>query len=157
MRRGGILNQPLQAALGRLGHGDLFIVSDVGFPIPDGLERIDLAFADGQLDLRTVLRGIHAECITEQLVYADEMRVNNPRLAAWLDEEFAGVQVDARQHTAMLSEVAASAKFVVRTGSFEPWGNIGLVSGVDAPRFFATDGVLVPDEYRDLVDGKAAN
>ena len=157
MRRSGILNQPLQAALGRLGHGDLLIVSDVGFPVPDGVERIDLALGEGIPDLRTVLRLVHAEFITEQLVYANEMRENNPRLAAWLDDEFTGVDVDARPHTEMLGDVAARAKVVVRTGDFEPWGNVGLVSGVDAPRFFGTEGVVVPEAYRDLVENKAAN
>lgn len=157
MRRSGILNQPLQAALGTLGHGDLLIVSDVGFPCPAGVPRVDLAVTDGIPDLRTVLRLIHAEFITEKLVYADEMRENNPYLVSWLDEEFRGVEVDGRAHTDMLGEVAASAKLVVRTGDFEPWGNIGLVSGVDAPKFFAKDGVIVPDSYRDLVDQKAAN
>lgn len=157
MRRTGILNQPLQAALGKFGHGDLLIVSDVGFPVPESVERIDLALGNGIPDIRDVLRLIHAEFITERLLYAAEMSANNPRLAAWLDQEFPGVEVESPPHTDMLSEVANQARVVVRTGSFEPWGNIGLVSGVDAPRFFSTEGVVIPDDYRDLVDGKAAN
>jgi simple sugar transport system permease protein/D-ribose pyranase len=37
----------------------------------------------------------------------------------------------------------------VRTGAFDPWGNILLYSGVDVPKWFAKPGVHVPDYYAD--------
>ena len=43
--------------------------------------------------------------------------------------------------------MAAKAKVIVRTGAFDPWGNILLYSGVDVPAWFAKPGVVAPDYY----------
>lgn len=42
---------------------------------------------------------------------------------------------------------AINADFIVRTGAFDPWGNIALYSGVDVPKWFAKPGTVVPDYY----------
>ena len=36
---------------------------------------------------------------------------------------------------------------IVRTGAFEPWGNLALRSGVDAPIWFQKPGTIVPGYY----------
>ena len=43
----------------------------------------------------------------------------------------------------------ARAKYIVRTGAFEPWGNVILRSGVDAPIWFQKPGTITPDYYSD--------
>jgi D-ribose pyranase len=151
VKRGGILNQPLSNALASLGHTDLLLVCDAGFPIPNDVQRIDLAIAQDLPDLRTVLSLIREELITERVVVATEMAEFNAPLYEWLREHFAEAQFDERPHQEMLSRIAGEAKAIVRTGAFDPWGNIGLVSGVDAPRWFSREGVRVPDYYRDRV------
>lgn len=154
MKRGGILNRALSETLASMGHTDLLIVSDAGFPIPLDANRIDLAVVENVPDLRTVLAAINDELIVEGVVIAGEMEEFNPPLFAWLRETFAGAEFDLRPHAEMLSSVARSAKAIVRTGAFDPWGNIGLVSGVDVPRWFSREGVKVPDYYRErLADG----
>lgn len=154
MKRSGIFNQPLNSVLASLGHGDLLIVSDVGFPIPTAVTRIDMAIAADLPDLRTMLALLSQELFTERVVIAEEMEEYNRPLYAWLHEHFAGVEFETRPHAEMLGPVAASAKAIVRTGAFDPWGNIGLVSGVDVARFFTSggsikEGIVVPDYYRD--------
>ncbi|MDN8999686.1 RbsD/FucU domain-containing protein, partial [Staphylococcus aureus] len=47
MKKGVLLNAPLSAVVARLGHGDRVVVCDAGLPIPDGVERIDLAVSPG--------------------------------------------------------------------------------------------------------------
>ena len=47
----------------------------------------------------------------------------------------------------ILGEMAAKAKVIVRTGAFDPWGNILLYSGVDVPQWFSKPGVVAPDYY----------
>jgi D-ribose pyranose/furanose isomerase RbsD len=145
------LNQPLSEALASLGHTDLLMICDAGFPIPRGANRIDLAVAPDLPDLRTVLGLIRNELITERVVIATEMAEYNAPLYGWLRENFPEAEFDGRPHEEMLSKVAHGAKAVVRTGAFDPWGNIGLVSGVDAPRWFSREGVRVPDYYKDRV------
>lgn len=155
MKRAGILNDRLSAALAAMGHGDVLMVVDAGFPIPRDAERIDLSLTANLPELRTVLSLIHQELIVERVVLAAEMADHNPLLHRWIAEEFAGAQVDERPHSEMLSTVPAAAKTIVRTGAFDPWGNVGLVSGVDVPRWFTRDGVVVPGHYRERMSQPA--
>lgn len=147
MKRNGILNAELSGALATLGHTDLVLVVDAGFPIPRTAHRIDLALAENLPDLRTVLGLIADEIVVEGVVRADDVVTNNPRLDEWLRSRFADAEFSTRPHADMLGAVAAQAKVIVRTGAFEPWGNIGLFCGVDVPKWFTGDGVVAPDYY----------
>lgn len=149
MKRGPILHPELCRALAMMGHGDVFIVSDAGFPIPKDVWRIDLAIAPNLPDLYSVLDLVRAELIVERIMYAAEIETNNVPLANWLRTSFAGSGADFEpvSHTRMLSDVAASARVIVRTGAFNPWGNIGLVCGTDPDAWFAIPGTVMPDEY----------
>lgn len=149
MKRHGILNAELSGALATLGHTDLLLVVDAGFPIPRTAQRIDLAIAEDLPGLTTVLDLIAAELIVEGVVVAEDVESSNARLASWLRQRFADAPLTTRTHEEMLSVVAHEAKVVVRTGAFNPWGNVGLVCGVDVPRWFDEPGVVVPDHYRD--------
>ncbi|PPL15868.1 D-ribose pyranase [Microterricola pindariensis] len=147
MKRNGILNAELSGALGTLGHTDLILIVDAGFPIPRDAHRIDLAIAANLPDLRQVISLIAEEIIVEGVVRADDVPSNNPRLDDWLKERFADAEFTTRPHAEVLGELAKQAKVIVRTGAFEPWGNIGLFCGVDVPRWFGGDGVIAPDYY----------
>ncbi|WP_101257521.1 D-ribose pyranase [Streptomyces barkulensis] len=147
MKRSGILNAELSGALATLGHTDLLMVVDAGFPVPRGAHRIDLAIAENLPDLRTVLGLIADELVVEGVVRAEDVPSNNPLLDQWLRERFADAEFTTRPHAEVLGELAHRAKVVVRTGAFEPWGNIGLFCGVDVPRWFGGEGVVVPDHY----------
>lgn len=147
LKKHGILNAQLSGALATLGHTDLVLVVDAGFPIPRDAQRIDLAIAENLPDLRTVLDLVGDEIVVEGVVRADDVTTNNPRLDEWLKERFADAEFTTRTHAEMLGELARQAKVIVRTGAFEPWGNIGLLCGVDVPRWFGGDGVIAPDYY----------
>lgn len=147
MKRHGILNAELSGALATLGHTDLLMVVDAGFPIPRSAHRVDLAIAENLPDLRTVLTLISAEMVVEGVVRADDVTSNNPRLDEWLQQEFTDAEFTTRSHADMLGELAQQAKVIVRTGAFEPWGNIGLFCGVDVPRWFGGEGIIAPDYY----------
>lgn len=149
MKRGPILHPELSKAIATMGHGDLFIVSDAGFPIPKDVWRIDLAIAANLPDLYSVLNLVLAELIVERVVYATEIDTNNEPLRRWLDAAFEGRGADFAPvpHARMLTEVAASARVIVRTGAFNPWGNIGLVCGTDPDAWFAMPGTVMPQAY----------
>jgi D-ribose pyranose/furanose isomerase RbsD len=144
-----MLNQQLSAAIAGLGHGDLLMVVDAGFPIPRDAERIDLAIVRDLPDLRTVLKIVHEEVISERVVIAAEMAENNAPLEQWLRAEYDDAEFDLVPHSEMLTTVPTRAKAIVRTGAFDPWGNIALSSGVDVPAWFSREGVVVPDYYAD--------
>jgi D-ribose pyranase len=157
MRRSGILNDRLCGALAAIGHGDILLVVDAGFPIPRDADRIDLALARELPDLRTVLALVHEELIVERVLLAGEMAEHNAPLDAFVRAEFAAAQMDPRPHSEMLAAVAQCAKTIVRTGAFDPWGNIGLVSGVDVGQWFSREGVTVPESYRERFEAATAS
>lgn len=147
MKSGKILNSELSYAIASMGHGDLMIVCDAGFPIPRDAWRIDLALVQDVPDLETVLTAISQEFIAERVSYAAEMAENNPPLLEKVKRIFATSNHDPIPHQQILNEMAAKAKVIVRTGAFDPWGNILLYSGVDAPVWFAKPGLKVPEVY----------
>jgi D-ribose pyranase len=151
MKRNGILNLGLNQALAAMGHGDLMIVCDAGFPIPAQVCRVDLAIVADIPDLETVLTAIRADFIAEKVGYADEMAQNNPRLKEKVDRIFSEVELVTFPHKEILTELAAKAKVIVRTGAFDPWGNILLYSGVDVPKWFTKSDTIVPEYYANRV------
>jgi D-ribose pyranase len=47
MKKGGILNPQLNRVISEMGHRDILIIADAGLPIPQEIERIDLALKSG--------------------------------------------------------------------------------------------------------------
>ena len=148
MKRSGILNAALSQALAEMGHGDGLLVVDAGFPIPRGAWRIDLAIRRDLPDLRTVLDLIAGELIVEDILVAEELRTNNAPLHGWIELRWPAVGIRTTPHAELSTTTASAAKAVVRTGAFEPFGNVLLTSGVDVPQWFNREGVVVPDHYR---------
>ncbi|MBU0584442.1 MAG: D-ribose pyranase [Alphaproteobacteria bacterium] len=153
MNRNRLLNAELAHAIASMGHGDLMIVCDAGFPIPSSAWRIDLAITPDVPDLETVLTPIAEHFIAEKVSYADTLPVNNVPLLKKIERLFAGADFVPVKHEAILGEMAAKAKVIVRTGAFDPWGNILLYSGVDVPAWFSKEGVVAPDYYAKKLKG----
>jgi simple sugar transport system permease protein/D-ribose pyranase len=154
MKRHGLLNEPLSRAIASMGHGDLMIVCDAGFPIPNHVPRIDLAIIKDIPDLETVLSVVSAEFIAEKVAYAAEMQANNRPLMEKVHRIFAGAEFTTFPHQEILSSLASKAKAIVRTGAFDPWGNILLYSGVDVPRWFEKPGTIAPDYYAEKLENQ---
>ncbi|MCX6080574.1 MAG: D-ribose pyranase [Chloroflexi bacterium] len=147
MKRSVILNSELSHAIASMGHGDIMIVCDAGFPIPSSAWRVDLAIIQDLPDLETVLSAINQEMVVEKVAYAAEMGDNNAPLKDKVHRIFEGSDFDTIPHALILTEMAAKAKVIVRTGAFDPWGNILLYSGVDIPKWFSKPGVVTPEFY----------
>jgi simple sugar transport system permease protein/D-ribose pyranase len=146
-RNNKLLNAELAHAIARMGHGDLMIVCDAGFPIPSSAWRIDLAIAQDVPDLETVLGVIAGAFVAEKVSYADTLPKHNAPLLGKVKKLFADAEHTMIAHETILGEMAAKAKVIVRTGAFDPWGNILLYSGVDVPKWFDKAGVVAPDYY----------
>lgn len=152
MKSGKLLNAELSHAIACLGHTDLMIVCDAGFPIPSSAWRIDLAIMPDVPDLETVLTAVSGAFIAEKVSFAAEMAENNPPLLEKIKLIFPDSDYLPIPHEQILNEMAARAKVIVRTGAFDPWGNILLYSGVDAPVWFSKPGLKVPEIYRQRVE-----
>ncbi|MBO6552637.1 MAG: D-ribose pyranase [Roseitalea sp.] len=153
MKRGKLLNSELNHAIGEMGHGDLMIVCDAGFPIPSDAWRIDLSITQDVPDLKTVLSAIGEDFIAEKVSYADTLPAHNPVLLETVQALFGDADHEMIAHETILGDMAAKAKVIVRTGAFDPWGNILLYSGVDVPKWFAKPGTVAPPEYAKKLKG----
>ena len=154
MNRNKLLNAELSHAIASMGHGDLMIVCDAGFPIPSSAWRIDLAIVPDVPDLATVLTPIAREPdrrarLLRRHACPSTTRRCSPRSSGCSPTP----SFEPVKHEAILGEMAAKAKVIVRTGAFDPWGNILLYSGVDVPAWFSKPGVVAPDYYAKKMKG----
>ena len=154
MKKYGILNRKLNDALSALGHGDIFIITDAGFPLPYGAQpqtiSIDLAIAKDLPDIPTILKLINEEVIFEECYVAAYQQEYNPPLFAEVNRIVKRCTVEAIDNDKLM-EMSRKAKVIIRTGNFSPWGNIVMVSGVNAPVWFTKPGVIMPGFYKERV------
>jgi D-ribose pyranose/furanose isomerase RbsD len=148
MLKTGILHNELKHALASMGHGDILLVTDAGFPTPRGAWRIELAISHNFPDLVPILELINAEFISEKVMFAEDMVVNNGPMHRQIQRIFTASDLEPVPHQRLLTEIAHAAKAVVRTAGYVPWGNVALVSGVDPFKYFADPEVVVPEFYR---------
>ncbi len=127
MRKGGILNARLSAALARLGHTDLVVVCDAGLPIPSGPEVVDLAFRFGVPPFEIVLSGLLEELVIEGYVAASEVESASPGVYGLLRERLPTPELVPHED---FKRMVAEAKLVVRTGEATPYSNVILRCGV---------------------------
>jgi D-ribose pyranose/furanose isomerase RbsD len=146
-----ILNAELAGAVAAMGHTDVLMIVDAGFPIPDDANRIDLALTRGIPTIEQVLTAVDDELIAERVLYADDVPEMNPPLDRLVNEvygEGSGTEVDTIPHEDVLA-YGSEAKAIVRTGDFNPWGNIVIECGTDPKAWFADDEVSMPPAYQE--------
>ena len=130
MKRHGILNSDISRVLSYMGHTDRICKGDCGLPIPDETERIDLAVKFGVPTFMDVLKEVGDDMKIEKIVLAEEIKENNPKVLAEINEYFAGQEIDVEfvSHVG-LKEMTKECKAVIRTGETTPYANIILQSG----------------------------
>ena len=130
MKRHGILNSDISRVLSYMGHTDSICIGDCGLPIPDETERIDLAVKFGVPTFMDVLKEVGDDMKIEKIVLAEEIKENNPKVLAEINEYFAGqeIEVEFVSHVG-LNEMTKECKAVIRTGETTPYANIILQSG----------------------------
>ncbi|MDQ1608978.1 MAG: D-ribose pyranase [Microbacteriaceae bacterium] len=125
MKRSGILNASLNAAVSRLGHGDTVVVADCGLPIPDGVPVIDLALVHGVPRLEQTLDALLGDLVFDTCTAADEIRQTTAE--PWLTARFADIRYVSHSDLKVLS---ADARLFIRTGEATPYANAILTCGV---------------------------
>lgn len=153
MRRGGILNVQLVAAIAQMGHDDIMLVTDAGFPIeyPDA-RVIDLAVLPNVPDLMTVLRGIRQEMWVEKFALIEDAKLNNPNVTNGVAAIFPDAEATTEPNSWFHGQGYQNAKFIVRTGAWMPWGNVALMSGIPVVEWFAATGAPVPKDWQERYD-----
>ncbi|MDR1612993.1 MAG: D-ribose pyranase [Planctomycetota bacterium] len=149
MKKGRILNKRLNQAIADMGHGDLLVVCDAGFPIPGDEKRVDLAIEADKPGIAEVLDLVIGDLIYERCIVAAEQKQFNPPLYSRIEGMIDRCPVETLPYDEFMKLAKTGAKYVVRTGAMDPWGNVILCSGIDAPFWFRKPGVITPDFYRE--------
>lgn len=130
MKRQGILNSDISRVLSYMGHTDCICVGDCGLPIPDEVERIDLALKFGVPTFMDTLKVVAQDMKIEKIVLAEEIKTQNPTVLKEVEELFAGqeTEVEFVSHKELKAQTK-ECKAVIRTGETTPYANIILQSG----------------------------
>ena len=130
MKKAGILNSEISRVLSYMGHTDQLCIGDCGLPIPEEVERIDLALAFGVPSFMQTLRVVADDMKIEKIILAEEIKTQNPNVLKQVEALFAGQAVETEfvPHTE-LKEQTHDCKAVIRTGEITPYANIILQAG----------------------------
>lgn len=149
MRAGRIIHPELARGLATLGHTDVVMVTDAGFPIPADANRIDLGFYRGIPSALDILRVLREELFVEEVRFAPELKSHHPTYYSQVREIYtgAGAPFIAASHEELIEVWAPKAKVVIRSGSFEPWANFALIASTDPFAWFDRDEITILPAY----------
>ena len=129
MKKTGIINAPISAVIAELGHMDMVTIADAGLPIPQEVQRIDLALTKGIPGFLDTLRVVLSEMQVEKVIIAEEMKEISPDIFDEVQGLISDIPVDFVPHPDF-KELTRSSRAIIRTGEYTPYANIILVSGV---------------------------
>ena len=148
MKLGRILNKKLNTAIADMGHGDIVVICDAGFPIPSDEQRIDLAIEQNCPTIEHLLDLLLSDFCYERVIISNEMRDYNRPLYDEVVKTCTRCPVEAIPYDEFMATMPKKAKYIVRSGAFNPYGNIAFVSAVDAPKWWNKPGLVIPDVYK---------
>ena len=130
MKKAGILNSDISRVLSYMGHTDCIAIGDCGLPVPDEVERIDIALVFGEPTFMRTLEVVANDMKVEKIVLAEEIREQNPAVLSAIEALFAGQEIEMEfvPHTEFKNRTH-ECKAVIRTGETTPYANIILQSG----------------------------
>lgn len=129
MKKIGVLNKEISDVIAGLGHTDQLIICDAGFPIPDGVRRIDLALEEGLPSFMDTLRVVLKELSVEKIIVEKETKEVSPHRYEEILEILPDAEVEVIPHVEF-KERSKNVKAIIRTGEFTSYSNLMLISGV---------------------------
>jgi len=146
MKTHGILQNELAKVVATMGHGDMLVITDRGFPFPrhDMTTCIDVSVGRDLPKVADVVKVVLEELEIEGVIIAEETKSACPDVHAALQATLASIDnkgnpirqeiIPHKEFKDLVLNGALQGKEVkamVKTGEFTPYANIILVSGVD--------------------------
>jgi D-ribose pyranase len=146
MKTNGILHNDLARLVARLGHGDMLVITDRGFPFPrhEKTECIDVSVGRDLPKFIDVVKVVLEELEIEKVIIADETKDVSPHVYKELKDvvflkknkgnnivEENIPHLEFKDLVLNGSLQGKEVKGFVKTGEFTPYANIILISGVD--------------------------
>lgn len=131
MKKTGILNSDISRVLSYMGHTDRICIGDAGLPIPEEVERIDLALKFGVPTFLETLKEVAGDMKIEKIILASEIKEMNSNLEKEIKKVFRKAEIKPEvvyvSHSEF-KELTKDCKAVIRTGENTPYANIILQS-----------------------------
>mgnify|MGYP002519121437 CR=1 FL=1 len=146
MQPNRILNAKLAGSLATLGHTDVVLVTDAGFPIPKDANVVDLGLTAGTVDAMEILRTLRQHMFVEEVRFAPEVKTEYPSLYKQVQEIYtgSGASFIPAPHEELIEKWAPKAKVIIRSGSLTAWANFALVASTDPYAWFREDEHIEP-------------
>lgn len=129
MRKTKLINSEISYVVSKMGHTDSLTIGDCGLPIPDNVQRIDLALKYGVPSFLETLDTVLEELCVEEIIIASEIEDKNIEMYKEIKKRFNNIKIIKVSHEE-LKGLTKNSKAVVRTGECTPYSNIILKSGV---------------------------
>jgi D-ribose pyranase len=129
MKKGHLINSEISTVVAKMGHTDMLVIADCGLPVPDGVQRIDLALTQNIPGMIETLKVVITELQVEEAVIASEMIEVSPQIYRVIKELLPSVKITDVPHEEFKS-MTKNAKACIRTGECTSYANIILKSGV---------------------------
>ncbi len=137
MKKGKLLNSEISYVISKMGHTDSLTIGDCGLPIPDGVQRIDLALCKGMPEFIPVLKTVLDELFIEKIILAEEIKKENSQLNDEIVHIINAIEATEKRRIEIeyvphveFKTITSNSKAIIRTGEYKSYANIILVSGV---------------------------
>ncbi|WP_345296658.1 D-ribose pyranase [Candidatus Villigracilis affinis] len=80
MKKIGIINASISTVIAHLEHSDMLTVADAGLPIPDSVQRIDLALKPGVPGFLETLEVVLTEMFVEKAYVSEDILTKSPHI-----------------------------------------------------------------------------
>ena len=129
VKKSRMLNSEISYIISKMGHTDTLTIGDSGLPIPQEVQRIDLALEKGLPSFLDTLDCVLDELAVEEIILASEIVDLSNNLYKDILTRFDGIKITTVPHEEF-KELTRLSKAVIRTGEFTAYANIILKSGV---------------------------
>jgi len=137
VKKGVLLNAELSYVIATLGHTDQLVIADAGLPIPDLVERIDLALSKGIPSFIDTARTTLSEMQIESVIMAEELESHSAAMHEELlslvretsDLQGTDINIEYVSHEVFKAKTYDS-RVIVRTGECTPYANVIFCAGV---------------------------
>jgi D-ribose pyranase len=129
MKKKGIINAQLARIIASAGHFDKIAICDAGFPIPKGIEIVDLAIITGLPRFIDVMDAVLDELFVEECLVAEELLQQTHEVLGQIKERLPGIRINTVPHSDF-KKVVGDVKAVIRTGECQHFCNVIFQCGV---------------------------
>ena len=131
MKKKGILHSELARIVAGIGHGDMLVLCDSGFPIPHNRPVADVVLTINIPRIIETLKVVMEELHVEQAIVTNEMEKVSSPLYKEVRSALGDVPIKKISHEKFkeLTRTTANISFV-RTGEARKFSNLILVAGV---------------------------